>query len=53
MPGGGTLATIVGDVSSPFHAEDNLSFRLWSSTLQHHVGVSRIREREDRTYVCF
>jgi hypothetical protein len=39
---GQPLATFLGDLSTPFHAEDDLSFRLSSSAFQHHVGVSRI-----------
>ena len=46
------LATFVGDLSSPFRAEDDLSFRSFSSAFQHHVGLSRIGQREDYTYAC-
>jgi len=42
-----------GDLARGFYVENDLSSRQRSSAFQHHVGLSRIGEREDRTDACF
>ena len=41
------------NVARGLHVENDLSFRRRSQAFQHHVGFSRIGEREDRTDPCF
>ena len=42
-----------GDLARGIYIENDLSFRQRSSAFQHHVGISRIGERKDRTDACF
>ena len=42
-----------GDFVHGLYVENNLPFRRQQSAFQHHVRISRIREREDCTYAGF